>query len=116
MATHSRRATPDVEDINYDKMLNQTERFFQYRIAIHPDSMRVGGNFITDKQVANVQTRNGETQVAVWYQFTIPLNQYQKKIGSIQDFSNIRYVRMFMTGFRGTTHLRFATLELVSGE
>lgn len=110
------RSMPDVEDINYDKMLNQTERFFQYRIAIHPDSMRVGGNFITDKQVANVQTRNGETQVAVWYQFTIPLNQYQKKIGSIQDFSNIRYVRMFMTGFRGTTHLRFATLELVSGE
>ncbi|MBQ9556773.1 MAG: cell surface protein SprA [Muribaculaceae bacterium] len=110
------RSTPDVEDINQDNTLNEYERYFQYRVAIHPDSMRVGMNYITDKQVANVHTRNGETQVATWYQFTIPLADYQKKVGSIQDFSTIRFMRMFMTGFRGTTHLRFASLELVRGE
>ena len=110
------RSIPDIEDIDLNFSLNENERFFQYRIAIVPDSMRVGSNYITDKHVANVHTRNGHTQVAVWYQFTIPLNQYQKKIGSIQDFSNIRYVRMFMTGFKGITHLRFATLGFVCGE
>lgn len=106
------RSTPDIEDINYDHTLNEAERFFQYRIAIHPDSMQVGRNYITAKQEAHVHTRNGETQVATWYQFTIPLNQYQKTVGSIQNFSNIRFMRIFMTGFKGTTHLRFSTLEL----
>ena len=110
------RSTPDVEDINQDNTLNEYERYFQYRVAIHPDSMRVGMNYITDKQVANVHTRNGETQRATWYQFTIPLADYQKKVGNIQDFSTIRFMRMFMTGFHATTHLRFATLDLVSGE
>ena len=110
------RPSPDYEDINHDNTLNETERYFQYRIAIHPDSLQVGKNYITDKQVANVHTRNGQTQVATWYQFTIPLAYYEKKVGSIHDFSNIRFVRLFMTGFRGTTHLRFATLELVGDE
>ena len=110
------RSKPDVEDINYDNTLNEDERFFQYRVAINPDSMQVGRNYITDKLVSKVHTRNGMTQVAVWYQFTIPLNQYQKKIGTIHDFSNIRFMRIFMTGFRGITHLRFATLELTPGD
>ena len=110
------RSTPDVEDINQDNTLNEYERYFQYRVAIHPDSMQVGTNFITDKQIANVHTRNGETQRATWYQFTIPLSKYQAKVGSIQDFSTIRFMRMFLTGFKATTHLRFASLELVRGE
>ena len=110
------RSTADVEDINWDNTLNETERYFQYRIAIHPDSLQVGRNYITDLQVANVHARNGMTQRAVWYQFTIPLHDYQNKVGSIRDFSNIRFIRIYMTGFRATTHLRFATLELVKGE
>ena len=110
------KSTPDVEDINQDNTLNEYERYFQYRVAIHPDSLKVGMNYITDKQVANVKTRNGQVQTATWYQFTIPLSQYQKKVGSIQDFSTIRFLRLFMTGFRATTHLRFATLEFVRGD
>ena len=78
--------------------------------------MQVGMNYITDKQVANVKTINGEVQNATWYQFTIPLMSYDKKVGSIQDFSTIRFMRMFMHGFKGVTHLRFASLELVRGE
>ena len=109
------RSTPDVEDINQDNTLNEYERYFQYRVAIHPDSLKVGMNYVTDKQEANVKTRNGETQLATWYQFTIPLSDY-KKVGSIQDFSTIRFMRMFLTGFKEETHLRFASLELVRGE
>lgn len=112
----SARSVPDVEDINQDNTLNEYERYFQYRVAIHPDSLRVGFNHITDKQVAKVRTRDGKDQEATWYQFSIPLREYEKKIGNINDFSTIRFMRMFMTGFRETTHLRFATLELVRGE
>ncbi len=60
--------------------------------------------------------RDGNPQEAVWYQFKIPLSDYERKVGTINDFSTIRFARIFMTGFKNVTHLRFATLELVRGE
>ena len=78
--------------------------------------MLVGKNYITDLRVANVHTRNGQTQQARWYHFMIPLADYERKFGSIQDFSNIRFMRVFMTGFSGITHLRFATLKFATHE
>ncbi|MBQ7690069.1 MAG: cell surface protein SprA [Muribaculaceae bacterium] len=112
----SARSVPDVEDINQDNTLNEYERYFQYRVAIHPDSLQVGRNHIIDKRESVITTRNGERQNATWYQFSIPLRSYEKKVGSINDFTTIRFVRMFLTGFTETTHLRFATLELMRGE
>lgn len=110
------RATPDVEDINQDNTLNEYERYFQYRISIRPEDLVVGKNYITDKQVSVVRTRNDSNQTVEWYQFKVPLEDYEKIVGSIRDFSTIRFARMFMTGFKQVTHLRFATLELVRGE
>ncbi len=112
----SSRSVPDVEDINQDNTLNEYERYFQYRVSIRPEDLVVGKNYISDKQVSTVYTRDGQTQTVEWYQFKIPLSQYEKKVGSINDFSTIRFARMFMTGFKQVTHLRFATLELVRGE
>lgn len=111
----SGRSTPDVEDINQDNTLNEYERYFQYRVSIHPDSLKVGMNYVTDKRVANVHIAD-KSQSATWYQFTIPLSEFTKKVGSIQDFTTIRFMRMFMNGFNDETHLRFASLELVRGE
>ncbi|MDE6304047.1 MAG: cell surface protein SprA, partial [Paramuribaculum sp.] len=110
------RSLPDVEDINQDNTLNEYERYFQYRVSIRPEDLEVGRNFITDKQTSLVYTRDGNSQEVEWYQFKIPLSDYQKVVGSINDFSTIRFARIFMTGFKKATHLRFATLELVKGE
>lgn len=112
----SSRALPDVEDINQDNTLNEYERYFQYKISIRPEDLVVGKNYITDKQVSVVINNDQTTQEVVWYQFKIPLSDYQKVVGNISDFSTIRFARMFMTGFKAVTHLRFATLELVRGE
>ena len=110
------RATPDVEDINQDNTLNEYERYFQYKVSIRPEDLVVGRNFITDKQVSMQRTPDGKDLQVEWYQFKIPLSDYEKTVGSINDFSTIRFARMFMTGFKQVTHLRFATLELVRGE
>ncbi len=112
----SSRSTPDVEDINQDNTLNEYERYFQYKISIRPEDLVVGRNYITDKQVSIVPTVDGKDPEVEWYQFKIPLDDFERKVGSINDFSTIRFVRMFMTGFKAVTHLRFATLELVRGE
>lgn len=111
----SARSVPDVEDINQDYTLNENERYFQYKVSIRPEDLVVGQNYITDKISTTVTTRNGTDDVE-WYQFTIPLDEYERVVGSISDFSTIRFIRMFMTGFTETTHLRFATLDLVRGE
>lgn len=111
----SARSVPDVEDINQDNTLNEYERYYQYKVSIRPEDLVVGKNYITDKRETVAYTQGRETPVT-WYQFKIPLREYQKTVGSISDFSTIRFIRMFMTGFKETTHLRFATLELIRGE
>lgn len=110
------RNTPDVEDINQDNTLNEYERYFQYKISVRPEDFVVGQNYITDMQTSLVRTRDGENQEVEWYQFKIPLSEYDKIVGSISDFTTIRFMRMFLTGFKNETHLRFGTLELVRGE
>lgn len=111
----SARAVPDVEDINQDNTLNEYERYFQYKVSIRPEDLEVGRNYITDRQVSEVSTPEGK-QTVTWYQFKIPLAQPDKVVGGIKDFSTVRFARIFMTGFKEVTHLRFASLELVRGE
>ena len=83
----SSRSVPDVEDINQDNTLNEYERYYQYHISLRPKDMVVGENYITDKQEYIATLRKGQKQVTTWYQFKIPLKEYEKKVGSISDFS-----------------------------
>lgn len=112
----SSRSVPDVEDINQDNTLNEYERYYQYHISLRKPDLVVGQNYITDRQATTITLRNGKQREVVWYQFKIPLKDYEKVVGSISDFSTVRFMRMFMTGFKQATHLRFATLELVRGD
>ena len=109
------KSTPDVEDINQDYTLNEYEKYYQYRVSIRPEDMVVGRNHIADKRTASVKLRNGNTEECTWYLFRIPLNEYETKEGNIRDFTSIRFMRIFMTGFQEETVLRLATLDLVQG-
>ncbi len=114
--TTSATSLPDSEDINNDNTLNEYERYYQYRVQIKPNKMVVGTNYITDMIESNVRLANDEIAKVKWYQFKIPLREYDDRIGNIRNFKSIRFIRMFMTGFEQEKHLRFATLELVRGE
>ena len=112
----SYKTMPDVEDINQDYTLNEYEKYYQYRVSMRPEDMVVGRNFIVDKRETHPSLRNGETGRVTWYQFRIPLTEYESRQGSISDFTSIRFMRMFLTGFQHPIVLRFATLDLVRGE
>ncbi len=107
---------PDGEDINRDNNMSLTDEFYEYKVSIRPQDMMVGQNFITDKVTSTVKLANGSSQPVTWYQFRIPVSQFQGKIGNIEDFKSIRFMRMFMTNFEDTTVLRMARLQLVRGE
>ena len=110
------KVTPDVEDINQDFTLNEYEKYYQYRVSIRPEDMVVGRNHIADKRTASVKLRNGNTEECTWYLFRIPLREYEEKEGNIRDFTSIRFMRIFMSGFQEATVLRLATLDLVQGD
>ena len=104
---------PNVEDINRDNNLNETESYFQYKISMRPQDMVVGKNFITDKILA---TDNNSGKQVNWYQFRIPIRDYQKRVNGIQDFRAIRFMRLFMHGWSEEAVLRFARLDLIRGQ
>ena len=112
----SYKTMPDVEDINQDFTLNEYEKYYQYHVSIRPEDFEVGRNFIVDKRVIEPKLRNGNSEPEAWYQFRIPLSEAERRFGSITDFTSIRFMRMFLTGFKNPIVLRFANLDLVRGE
>ena len=119
----SYKTGPDVEDINQDYTLNEYERYYQYRIPISDDElqaynrgMKSDDSYIVDHRDYNAKLRNGDTLTVRWYQYRIPLQEWQQKVGTINDFTSIRFMRMFLTGFEQPITLRFGSLDLVHGD
>lgn len=106
---------PDAEDFNRDNTLNETEEYYQYIVTLKPKTaseMQIGQNYIVDKKDVSVTLPNGQTRTETWYQFRIPISDYDKKVGNIPDFKSIRFIRMFMTGFTDSAVVRFGELQL----
>ena len=107
---------PNTEDINRDGTLNESERYFQYRVSLRPEDMVPGQNYITDVMEASVRLANNQVETVRWYQFKIPLRDPGRQVvGNIQDFKSIRFMRMFFKDFEEPIICRFATLELIRG-
>ena len=104
--------SPDVEDVNQDNNLSETESYFQYKVSLRPNEMQVGQNFITDIQTYD----KGNGELEKWYQLKIPIRDFEKKINGINDFRSIRFMRMFLKDFDEEVVLRFARLEFIRGE
>lgn len=106
---------PESEDLNRDNTMNETEEYFQYLVNLKPN-MQIGDNYVVDKVTADVKLQDGNTTQETWYQFKVPVNQYNRRIGSIPDFKSIRFMRMFLTGFQDSVVVRFAKLDLVRNQ
>ncbi|NLA50103.1 MAG: cell surface protein SprA, partial [Bacteroidales bacterium] len=107
---------PDMEDINRDNTLSETESYYQYRVSMRPEDIKVGSNYVVDEIEYEATMANGTKSRVKWYQFKIPITDYSKIIGPINDFKSIRFIRMYMRGFSEPVILRFAELDLVRAE
>lgn len=107
---------PDGEDVNRDNNMTQSDEYFQYKVSMRKGDLEVGKNYVTDAVTSQVKLANGQTQPVTWYQIRIPLADYEQKVGNIQDFKSIRFLRMFLTNFADTSVLRFAKIQLVRGD
>ncbi|MDB5013208.1 MAG: hypothetical protein JWQ25_1410, partial [Daejeonella sp.] len=111
---------PDGEDVNRDNNSTLADEYFQYKISIRPNDLKQVRNpanpYLVDIVKTSVKLANANTEEVTWLQFRIPIAEYQRKFGNIQDFKSIRFIRMFMTDFADTTIMRLARLQLVRGE
>ena len=107
---------PDMEDINRDNTLSETESYYQYKVSIRPEDMVVGLNNIVDEIEYTATFANGEKSKVKWYQFKIPVTEYERVVGSIRDFKSIRFLRMFLKNFSEPVIMRLAKLDLVRAE
>ena len=109
------RNGPDGEDIDNDNTLNEQEAYYSYRVSLRKEDMQTGSNFIADKREASVTLHNGNNDKVTWYLFRIPIDKFQQRVGNIEGFHNIRFMRMLLTNFE-SLFLRFATLGLVRSD
>ncbi len=103
---------PDTEDINQDNTLNETEAYFQYRIPLKRAGVNSQEMELNQYVVESTTTTDGR----IWYRVRVPVNEYTSRVGGIQDFRSIRFIRMFMTDFEEKVTLRLARFELVRNQ
>ncbi len=104
---------PDLEDLNNDNNVSESENYFQYRVHIGPGDTVVGKNF-----VASVVTNYvSPTKTERYIQYKIPVKEPTSVINGISDFRSIRFMRMFLKGFdEDEVVVRFAKLELIRAD
>jgi cell surface protein SprA len=109
---------PDVEDVDRDLTMNTVNSYYEYRIAIKPNTT-INDDYVTDiieGTASGTRIPNGDEVNYRWIQYKIPLSDFTDAVGGITDFRSISFMRMYMTGFTSPTVLRFATLDLVRGD
>lgn len=105
---------PNTEGLVNPSTVSLTDAYFQYEVDLNPadqSNLEIGspGTFITDRVP-------GSRQQDRWYQVRIPLSEFKRKVGDINDFQNITYIRIWMSGYEQPFTLRFATLEFVGSQ
>lgn len=109
--TPASSATPDNEDLNTDNTISDIEAYYQYEMDLKPGQLDKGRGYIVDK-VTNVI--NGDE--VNWYQFRIPIREYKSKVGNINGFKSIRFMRLFMTDWAEPVVLRMSQFQMVSNQ
>lgn len=99
---------PDSEGLINPASVNTIDAFYQYEFNLNPadtTQLRIGSNYIVDIQ--------RENPMLPWYQVRIPIRDFVRQVGNIEDLQRVTHVRMWMKGYSEPFTLRFATLEFV---
>ncbi|MDA3859713.1 MAG: cell surface protein SprA, partial [Melioribacteraceae bacterium] len=99
---------PDSEDLNGNRNLDKINSYFRYEIpldtSIANNPFVAGGGAIKD---------NGSK--STWYQFKIPLKDYEKIIGS-PTFSLVEFIRLWVSGSNEEIHFQLTEFNLIGNQ
>jgi len=119
VATQARRGNsqfPDSEDLNNNSAPDLLNSYFQYAVPLNKDELDrlAAPSEVNDYVVTEITSQAGER--TGWYQIRIPIRDFTRQAGSIQDFSRIESIRIWTTGHEVPVTVRFAALELVGSQ
>ena len=104
--TASYTTLPDNEDLNRDNSLNDIEGYYEYELDLRQGQIEKNP-YIVDKVTRTV---NGDQ--VTWYQIRIPVRE-GTKVGAIDGFKSMRFMRMYMTDWEQPVVLRMARFQFV---
>jgi cell surface protein SprA len=121
VTNNSRGSTtfPDVEDINRDNTMNTINAYYKFKIPLNTNPV-VGVNYVVTVMPVTAEVPGNAAGVkARWIQYKIPIQELAipaNAEGAISDLRSVRFMRMYLTGFKDEISLRFGALDLVRGE
>ena len=107
---------PDSEDRNLNSTVDIDNSYFQYEVPLSKvvlDSL-AKPELVDDYVIGEVTNEVGIG--TGWYQIRIPVQNFMRKVGDIQDFSLVESIRLWTTGHLAPITMRFASLELVGSQ
>ena len=113
----SSTAYPDKEDLNRDNVVQDSEQYYEYPMNLTPARMQIGDNYIIDKVTNPITPPNGgASENVTWYQFRIPIRSPDRVQGNITGFKNIRFMRLYLTGWQQPVVLRMVQPQFVANQ
>ncbi len=104
---------PDNEDINNDNSFEENEAYYEYELPIAPKQGSDKGIVKNEFEIESIESPGRKE---LWYHYKIPIDRYKQKIGAIEGFRSMRFMRMYVKGFKNQTTLRFAKFDLVRNQ
>lgn len=111
--TQSNSFLPDNEDLNRDNTLNDIDAYYEYEIDLRPGRLDASP-YVVDRVVTSSRTSCNED--VTWYLFRIPIRDFTRKVGDINDFKSIRFIRTYLTDWEQPVVLRMAHFQLVGAQ
>ncbi|NNE36146.1 MAG: cell surface protein SprA, partial [Rhodothermales bacterium] len=92
------------------------DSYFQYEVPLNRDELdrQAVPTEVNDYVVTEITSQAGDR--TGWYQIRIPVRDFTRKSGSIEDFRRIESMRLWMTGVSDPITVRLASLELVGSQ
>ncbi len=113
---------PDMEDLNNNRSLDQSEAYFIYKIPIRkvPGTNKLdidapGARYRGMRELTN-PNGTAPNDKEEWYRFQVPLSTFDDVFGDISDFRSIQFMRMYFTGFETAKTFRFAEMQLIRNQ
>ena len=105
-----RSRSPDTEDLSFTGSVNLNNNYYEYEIPLSRSEL--------DEQARPENTNNfvvGEVGDG-WYKIRVPVRDYTRHVGDIDDFNRIEAMRLWTRGHEVPMTLRMAEFELVGSQ
>ncbi len=108
--------SPDTEDINLNSASDTDNSYFQYEVPLNLGILdeQARPENTNDYVINEIETNDGTG--TGWYLVRIPIRNFTRRVGAIQDFTLMESIRIWTTGHTSPITVRFATLELVGSQ